>query len=105
MPSGYSSTCADCAGSHCSRKPRADARHALVRIERRQPSLCIAERHRVVHRPQDVELELQDVERALLLGARREIVERDRQRLLDVAPRLRQAVAEVLQGPVVSIHG
>ena len=57
--------------------------------------------HRIEHRPQHVELELQDLERALLLLARAEMVERDREAMLDVAPRLRSAGAEVLQSPRV----
>jgi hypothetical protein len=53
-----------------------------------RPSLNpVALRHRVVHRPQDVELELQHLQRALLQSARREVRQRDRQPLLDVAPR------------------
>src|SRR4029077_18389250 len=94
MPSGYPRTWADCTGSPWGRKPRPMRGRRLG-----APSFCacIAERHRVVHRPQDVELELEDAERALLIRVRAEIVDGHRQRLLDVAPRLRQAVAEILE--------
>src|SRR4030081_377369 len=53
--------------------------------------------HGIEHRPQHVQLELQDVERALLLFASMEVFQRQRQPVLDVAPRLRKPVAEILQ--------
>ena len=53
---------------------------------------------RIGQRPQNIELELQDVERTLLQGAVvAEIVEREAQAVGHAAPRLGEAVAEVVQ--------
>ena len=50
----------------------------------------------IEHRPQHVELELEDVERALLLLARFEMLERGLETVFDIPSRLGQSLAEVL---------
>src|SRR6266571_9063523 len=50
----------------------------------------------IEHRPQDVELELQDLQRALLVLARPEMAQRDLKTVFDVPSRLRQSLAKVL---------
>src|SRR5690242_19953604 len=86
IPSGYSSTCASCAGSHCRRKPPPIAGRAvvsMVSIAVPSSSLhAVLERHCIVHLPEHIQLELQDPERALLLGARAKALESRRQREL-----------------------
>ena len=53
--------------------------------------------HRVVHRPQDVELELQQFQRAFLFGPGAEQVEREPQTVLHVAMRFLHAALEVVE--------
>src|ERR1700730_16382249 len=86
MPSGYRSTCASCAGSHCRRMPWAIAGRAVAGTSV-TPSLRTSVRHGhgVVHLPEHVELELQDLERALLRGVRAKALEGEREPELDVA--------------------
>lgn len=65
--------------------------HAVVRraIE------FVGHAHGVEHAPEDIQLELQDFQHALLAGRGRVVLQRDRQAVLDVAARLAQAGAEV----------
>ena len=78
-----------CAGSHCRRKLGATRGSRQLGSFTRVTPYSIGDLIASSMRPQDVELELQDLERALLLRARREVLQRDRQAVLDVAPRLR----------------
>src|SRR5690606_35093112 len=55
------------------------------------------QRERVVHLPEHVELELKDLERALLRGPGREMLERELQAVLDVALREPDAALEILE--------
>src|SRR5688572_26137876 len=76
----------------------------------RSSTYTVSDIHSIEHRPQHVELELQDLQGALLLFPRFEVVQRYLKTVLDVASRFRQPLAEVLialrldprvvQGPV-----
>ena len=56
-----------------------------------------------LHLPEHVELELQDLERPLLRCARREMIEREREAELDVAPCETHAALKILE-PLGSIQ-
>src|SRR5437879_6703935 len=57
----------------------------------------VGQRHGVVHLPENIELELEHFDRALLCRARAAALERQRQAVLDVAARPAHAALEVCQ--------
>src|SRR5262245_47960991 len=92
MPSGYSSTCACCAGSHWKRKWRCSSNtvsssNADVSAIGGRPDAGVPRQH--------VELELQDAQRACLLGAGAEMVQGHAQAVLHVATCFGEALAEI----------